>query len=41
MKDVDGLIESLHPQGSRESVLKAELKKKYQDISSAVFKFKR
>lgn len=41
MKDVDDLIVSLHPQGSRESVLKTELKKKYQDISSAVFKFKR
>ena len=41
MKDVDNLIESLHERGSRESVLKTELKKRYSDISSAIYKFKR
>ncbi|XP_013403030.1 tyrosine-protein kinase BAZ1B [Lingula anatina] len=36
VKEVDALIESLHPQGIRESNLKAELKKKYQDVCRAI-----
>lgn len=35
-KDLDGLLKSLHPQGIRESWLKAEIKKRYDDISRAI-----
>ncbi|XP_055899439.1 tyrosine-protein kinase BAZ1B-like [Biomphalaria glabrata] len=35
-KDLDGLLKALHPQGIRESLLKAEIKKRYDDISRAI-----
>nr|KAG5694161.1 hypothetical protein BaRGS_001488 [Batillaria attramentaria] len=36
LKDLDGLLKALHPQGIRESALKAELKKRYADITKAI-----
>lgn len=36
LKDLDLLLSCLHPQGIRESALKAELKKRYVDITRAI-----
>ena len=35
-KDVDGLLKSLHPQGIRESLLKKEIKARYDDLLRAI-----
>ena len=35
-KDLDGLLQTLHPQGIRESLLKNEIKKRYDDINRAI-----
>ncbi|CAG5121191.1 unnamed protein product, partial [Candidula unifasciata] len=40
-KDLDGLLKSLHPQGIRESWLKAEIKKRYDDISRVIIQAQR
>ncbi|KAL3841380.1 hypothetical protein ACJMK2_019534 [Sinanodonta woodiana] len=41
VKDLDALVESLHPQGIREKALKNELKKRYQEVSKAIMLFQR
>ncbi|ESO97816.1 hypothetical protein LOTGIDRAFT_228371 [Lottia gigantea] len=40
-KDLDELISSLHRQGIRESELKKEIKKRYDDISKAIYRSRR
>ncbi|GFR65697.1 tyrosine-protein kinase BAZ1B-like [Elysia marginata] len=40
-KDVDGLLKSLHPQGIRESLLKKEIKARYDDLLRAIIQAQR
>ncbi|XP_005096072.1 tyrosine-protein kinase BAZ1B [Aplysia californica] len=40
-KDLDGLLKALHPQGIRESLLKTEIKKRYDDMSRAIIQAQR
>ncbi|RUS86394.1 hypothetical protein EGW08_005844 [Elysia chlorotica] len=40
-KDVDGLLKSLHPQGIRESLLKKEIKSRYDDLLRAIIQAQR
>lgn len=41
VKELDDLINSLHPQGIRENHLKAELKKRYDIVHKAVIRANR
>ncbi|KAL4225144.1 Tyrosine-protein kinase baz1b [Mactra antiquata] len=41
LSTVNDLIDALHPQGSRESILKKELRKRQADISRAIFRQQR